>query len=146
VLSSSALYFRFHQLTFNSYERQRKKLSYISIRTQIQSQDIMVGDLIYLEDNEEAPCDMIILKTSDETGICYVQVNIHFSLVVHILFFLSFFPFNFSSIRPSVHLSIHTLNPSLTFTPYYLLLSKRKTTLFTVESLFRQQIWTVRQI
>jgi len=42
-------------------------------RHRLQSQDIMVGDIIYLEDNDEAPCDMVILKTSDETGTCYVQ-------------------------------------------------------------------------
>jgi len=38
------------------------------------SQDISVGDLVYLENNCEAPCDLVILKTSDENGGCFIQV------------------------------------------------------------------------
>lgn len=40
---------------------------------QIQSQDIQVGDLICLYENEQVPCDIVILKTSDESGGCYIQ-------------------------------------------------------------------------
>jgi phospholipid-translocating ATPase len=43
------------------------------VKMSIESQDISVGDLIYMESNNEAPCDLVILKTSDETGGCYIQ-------------------------------------------------------------------------
>jgi phospholipid-translocating ATPase len=45
------------------------------VKMSIESQDISVGDLIYMESNNEAPCDLVILKTSDETGGCYIQVR-----------------------------------------------------------------------
>ncbi|KYQ90011.1 P-type ATPase [Tieghemostelium lacteum] len=37
------------------------------------SQDIQVGDIIYLPNNSEVPCDMTILGSSDPEGSCYVQ-------------------------------------------------------------------------
>ncbi|EGG19357.1 P-type ATPase [Cavenderia fasciculata] len=42
-------------------------------RVQIQSQHISVGDIICLQNNDEIPCDMVVLATSDPEGTCYVQ-------------------------------------------------------------------------
>eukprot|EP01132_Coremiostelium_polycephalum_P004923 gene4923-6137_t len=39
----------------------------------MQSQQIMVGDIVYLENDSEVPCDMVLLTTSDPEGACYVQ-------------------------------------------------------------------------
>ena len=33
----------------------------------------MVGDIVYLSDNEVIPCDMVILSTSQDQGRCYVM-------------------------------------------------------------------------
>jgi magnesium-transporting ATPase (P-type) len=43
-------------------------------KIQIAAEDIRVGDLIYLRENDEVPCDLVILKTADaETHCAYVQ-------------------------------------------------------------------------
>ncbi|EGC40136.1 hypothetical protein DICPUDRAFT_93437 [Dictyostelium purpureum] len=42
----------------------------------IQSQYIMVGDIIYLKENEEIPCDLMVLSSSDkEKNSLYVQTS-----------------------------------------------------------------------
>jgi hypothetical protein len=38
------------------------------------SQDIAVGDIIFLGNNEEVPCDVVVLSTSEPEGTCYIQV------------------------------------------------------------------------
>ncbi|XP_053673867.1 phospholipid-transporting ATPase VB [Anopheles nili] len=36
-------------------------------------QDIRVGDLIHLSNNETVPADILLLKSSDPTGVCYID-------------------------------------------------------------------------
>ena len=40
---------------------------------QIPSQDIHVGDLVYLEEDQEVPCDLVIISCSEASGNCYIQ-------------------------------------------------------------------------
>ena len=39
----------------------------------IHAENIMVGDIIFLGENEMIPCDMVILSTSHDHGHCYVM-------------------------------------------------------------------------
>ena len=41
---------------------------------QIESKDMLVGDIIRLEEDHEVPCDAVVLSTSDANGLCYIQV------------------------------------------------------------------------
>jgi hypothetical protein len=41
---------------------------------QIQAQDILVGNIIWLRENDEVPCDLVLIGTSDPQGVCYVEV------------------------------------------------------------------------
>lgn len=41
---------------------------------QIQAQDIRVGNIVWLRENEEVPCDLVVIGTSDPQGICNVEV------------------------------------------------------------------------
>ncbi|XP_021717049.1 phospholipid-transporting ATPase 2-like [Chenopodium quinoa] len=43
------------------------------IRKHIQSQDIHVGNLVWLCENDEVPCDLVLLGSSDPQGTCYVE-------------------------------------------------------------------------
>ncbi|BBM97303.1 hypothetical protein Mp_1g04630 [Marchantia polymorpha subsp. ruderalis] len=43
------------------------------IKTRTQAQDIQVGDILWLRDQDEVPCDMVLLGTSEPGGICYVE-------------------------------------------------------------------------
>ncbi|XP_052894439.1 phospholipid-transporting ATPase VD isoform X1 [Anopheles moucheti] len=36
-------------------------------------QDVRVGDLIHLSNNETVPADILLLKSSDPTGVCYID-------------------------------------------------------------------------
>ena len=38
-------------------------------------EDISIGDIIQLSDNDTIPCDMVILSTSQEQNQCYVQTS-----------------------------------------------------------------------
>ncbi|KAF6141954.1 hypothetical protein GIB67_037922 [Kingdonia uniflora] len=40
---------------------------------EIQAQDIHVGDIVWLRENDEVPCDLVLIGTSDPQGICYVE-------------------------------------------------------------------------
>ncbi|KAL6524039.1 Alanine aminotransferase 2 [Orobanche minor] len=42
-------------------------------RKLIQAQYIRVGNLVWLRENDEVPCDLVLLGTSDPQGICYVE-------------------------------------------------------------------------
>lgn len=37
------------------------------------SEELRVGDLVYIPDNGEFPCDMVLLASSEADGSCYVQ-------------------------------------------------------------------------
>ncbi|XP_058072239.1 phospholipid-transporting ATPase 2-like isoform X4 [Magnolia sinica] len=43
------------------------------IKKQIQAQDIHVGNIVWLRENDEVPCDLVLIGTSDPQGICYVE-------------------------------------------------------------------------
>lgn len=36
-------------------------------------QDVRVGDLIHLSNNETVPADILLLRTSDSHGACYID-------------------------------------------------------------------------
>ncbi|KAJ5069633.1 putative phospholipid-transporting atpase [Anaeramoeba ignava] len=39
----------------------------------IHSQEISVGDVVYLQENDEIPCDLVLLSSSEMNGDCYIQ-------------------------------------------------------------------------
>jgi phospholipid-translocating ATPase len=41
---------------------------------QIPSEEIAVGDIIRLNENDEIPCDAVVVSTSDPQGTCFIQV------------------------------------------------------------------------
>ncbi|KAH9615990.1 hypothetical protein KSS87_005366 [Heliosperma pusillum] len=43
------------------------------IRKHIEAQDIFVGNIVWLRENDEVPCDLVLLGTSDSQGVCYVE-------------------------------------------------------------------------
>lgn len=43
------------------------------LRIQLRSQDIRVGDLVWICGNDEVPCDMVLLGTSEHNGLSYVE-------------------------------------------------------------------------
>ncbi|KAJ0988935.1 hypothetical protein J5N97_007291 [Dioscorea zingiberensis] len=45
------------------------------VRKHIQAQDIHVGDVVWLRENDEVPCDLILIGTSDPQGICYIETS-----------------------------------------------------------------------
>lgn len=36
-------------------------------------QDVRVGDLVHLSNNETVPADILLLKSSDPHGVCYID-------------------------------------------------------------------------
>lgn len=49
----------------NSSESERYK--------KVKWQDVRVGDLIHLSNNETVPADILLLRTSDSHGACYID-------------------------------------------------------------------------
>ncbi|KAL9230570.1 hypothetical protein vseg_005907 [Gypsophila vaccaria] len=45
------------------------------IRKHIQAQEICVGNIVWLRENDEVPCDLVLLGTSDSHGLCYVETS-----------------------------------------------------------------------
>ncbi|KAG0491090.1 hypothetical protein HPP92_007953 [Vanilla planifolia] len=43
------------------------------IRKQIEAQDIRVGNIVWLRENDEVPCDLVLIGTSDPQGICFLE-------------------------------------------------------------------------
>uniref|UniRef100_A0ACD5UA67 Uncharacterized protein n=1 Tax=Avena sativa TaxID=4498 RepID=A0ACD5UA67_AVESA len=43
------------------------------IRRQVKAQEIHVGNIVWLHENDEIPCDLVLIGTSDPQGICYVE-------------------------------------------------------------------------
>ena len=39
----------------------------------ILAENILVGDIVYLTENEKIPCDMVVLSTSQDQGQCYTM-------------------------------------------------------------------------
>ncbi|XP_047170540.1 phospholipid-transporting ATPase 2-like [Vigna umbellata] len=44
------------------------------IKKHIEAQDIHVGNIVWLRENDEVPCDLVLIGTSDPQGVCYVEV------------------------------------------------------------------------
>ena len=44
-------------------------------RQKVPSASLRVGDVLYLTKDTEVPADMVVLKTSDELGGCYIQTT-----------------------------------------------------------------------
>jgi phospholipid-translocating ATPase len=42
---------------------------------QVDSKNLLVGDILKLEEDNEVPCDAVVLSTSDANGLCYIQVS-----------------------------------------------------------------------
>lgn len=45
------------------------------IKKHIQAQDIRVGNIVWLRENDEVPCDLVLVGTSDLQGLCYVETS-----------------------------------------------------------------------
>ncbi|KAK8486483.1 hypothetical protein V6N11_045144, partial [Hibiscus sabdariffa] len=45
------------------------------IRKHIQAQDIHVGNIVWLRENDEVPCDLVLIGTSDPQGLCSVETS-----------------------------------------------------------------------
>lgn len=43
--------------------------------TEVASKDIRVGDIVQLKANDEVPCDMVVVSTSDAKGNCFIQTT-----------------------------------------------------------------------
>eukprot|EP01117_Protostelium_nocturnum_P005659 TRINITY_DN2043_c0_g1_i5.p1 TRINITY_DN2043_c0_g1~~TRINITY_DN2043_c0_g1_i5.p1 ORF type:complete len:1097 (+),score=372.02 TRINITY_DN2043_c0_g1_i5:81-3371(+) len=41
----------------------------------LESQQIMVGDILKIQCDEEIPCDIVVISTSEEDGTCYIQTS-----------------------------------------------------------------------
>ena len=41
----------------------------------VESQAIQCGDIVRLVENEEVPCDLVLLATSEANGVCYIQTT-----------------------------------------------------------------------
>src|SRR6185369_439245 len=58
-------------------------LSFLANKTKILSakwsdahwQDVKVGDLVRLNNNDQVPADMVILSTSEPDGLCYLETK-----------------------------------------------------------------------
>ncbi|KAL8107222.1 phospholipid-transporting ATPase 2-like isoform X1 [Apium graveolens] len=45
------------------------------VKTHIQAQDIHVGNLVWLRENDEVPCDLVLIGTSEPQGQCHVETS-----------------------------------------------------------------------
>ncbi|KAI4378481.1 hypothetical protein MLD38_015955 [Melastoma candidum] len=45
------------------------------IKKLIQAQNIRVGNIVWLRENDEVPCDLVLMGTSDAQGLCYVETS-----------------------------------------------------------------------
>ncbi|KAG4968806.1 hypothetical protein JHK87_034457 [Glycine soja] len=43
------------------------------IKKHIQAQDVHVGNIVWLRENDEVPCDLVLIGTSDPQGVCYIE-------------------------------------------------------------------------
>ncbi|XP_057852337.2 phospholipid-transporting ATPase 2 isoform X2 [Cryptomeria japonica] len=43
------------------------------IKKHIQAQEIRIGDIVWLRENDEVPCDLVLLGTSESQGTCFVE-------------------------------------------------------------------------
>ncbi|KAL1834610.1 hypothetical protein DCAR_0104820 [Daucus carota subsp. sativus] len=45
------------------------------VKKHIQAQDIHVGNLVWLRENDEVPCDLVLIGTSEPQGQCHVETS-----------------------------------------------------------------------
>ncbi|GMH07261.1 hypothetical protein Nepgr_009101 [Nepenthes gracilis] len=45
------------------------------IKKHIQAQHIHVGNIVWLRENDEVPCDLVLLGTSDSQGLCFAETS-----------------------------------------------------------------------
>ena len=63
---------------------------------QIEWQQLKIGDIIKLENNEQIPADCLIVSTSNKNFSCYIETcNLFFIIIIIILFFIIFIIFYF---------------------------------------------------
>ncbi|KAK3024161.1 hypothetical protein RJ639_042845, partial [Escallonia herrerae] len=43
------------------------------VKKHVQAQDVRVGNIVWLRENDEVPCDLVLIGTSEPQGICYVE-------------------------------------------------------------------------
>jgi phospholipid-translocating ATPase len=43
------------------------------VKKHIKAQDIRVGNIVWLRENDEVPCDLVLIGTSEQQGLCYVE-------------------------------------------------------------------------
>ncbi|KAJ3671924.1 hypothetical protein LUZ60_008003 [Juncus effusus] len=43
------------------------------LRKHIKAEEIRVGNIVWLKENEEVPCDLVLIGSSDPQGFCYVE-------------------------------------------------------------------------
>ncbi|OIV92010.1 hypothetical protein TanjilG_20940 [Lupinus angustifolius] len=43
------------------------------VKQHVEAQDILVGNLVWLRENDEVPCDLVLIGTSDSQGVCYIE-------------------------------------------------------------------------
>ncbi|PIA58375.1 hypothetical protein AQUCO_00500355v1 [Aquilegia coerulea] len=43
------------------------------VKTHIQAQEVHVGNIVWLRENDEVPCDLVLIGTSDPQGTCYIE-------------------------------------------------------------------------
>ncbi|XP_018814864.1 phospholipid-transporting ATPase 2-like isoform X2 [Juglans regia] len=43
------------------------------IRKLVRAQNIQVGNILWIQENDELPCDLVLLGTSDPQGVCYIE-------------------------------------------------------------------------
>ncbi|KAF6197707.1 hypothetical protein GE061_008673, partial [Apolygus lucorum] len=57
------------------YSRVKKRPDGVVVTEQIPSSEISVGDLIYIEKDQRVPADLVLLRTTDKTGSCFVRTD-----------------------------------------------------------------------
>lgn len=58
----------------------------LSFDLQIEAQDIQVGNIVWLRENDEVPCDLVLIGTSDPQGFCYIEVNFYSFPILSVTF------------------------------------------------------------
>ena len=44
-------------------------------KVSVQSSDLKVGDLVYVEKGRRVPADMILLRTTEQSGACFLRTD-----------------------------------------------------------------------
>jgi P-type E1-E2 ATPase len=47
-------------------------------KKQVKSGDIRVGDIVFLQDGDGVPADIVLLKSSESTGVSFLEVGFLF--------------------------------------------------------------------